>query len=130
MIAPVIGRKLSPVSIGVKPSTCCRYSETKYHIANTEQPSRKTTRLAAVSVRERKIPSGTSGRGARRSMKTKSDEQREAGRGDLERRGRRPAVDVGAHDGEGQQHEAGGDAQRARRRRSGARPRPRACSPG
>ena len=71
MIAPVIGRKLSPVSIGVKPRTCCRYSETKYHIANTEQPSRKTTRLAAVSVRERKIPSGTSGRGARRSMKRK-----------------------------------------------------------
>ena len=45
------------------------------------------------------------------------DEERQQGEarpGDRERRGRRPAVDVGAHDGEGQQHEAGGDRQRSR----------------
>ena len=82
MIANVIGRKLRPASIGEKPRTCCRYSDTKYHIANTEDPSRKTTRFAAVSVRDEKIRSGTSGRRARRSMKTKATSSAAARRAD------------------------------------------------
>ena len=66
MIPIVIGRNASPASSAVYPSTCCRYSETKYHMANTAAPRKKTTTLAALSVREANIRSGISGRAASR----------------------------------------------------------------
>ena len=70
-IASVMGRNASPASIGEKPSTSWRYSETKYHMANAAEPMKRTTRLAPLSARDAKIRSGTSGRSARRpSMKS------------------------------------------------------------
>ena len=81
MIETVIGRNATPVSIGEKPSTCCRYSETKYHMANTLQPRKNTTMFAAVSVREREDPQRHERprREARPRCSTNSAEQR-AGR--------------------------------------------------
>jgi hypothetical protein len=47
MVASVMGRKARPVSSASRPRTCCRYSETKNHIAKMAAKSREDHEVGA-----------------------------------------------------------------------------------
>ena len=49
MITSVIGRNMSPVCSGDRPSTCCRYSELTNHIGNSDALNSSTMLLAIRS---------------------------------------------------------------------------------
>ena len=99
-IASVIGRNTSPAFSGEYPSTSCRYSERKNHIANVEAPSYTTTFAA------RQLPRAEDPQRHQRSLRDPAlhrdeDRQQHDARGDREQRRRvAPAGAVGAHDAE------------------------------
>ena len=83
-------------------------------MANAAAPRQKTTRLAAVTGRLRKIRSGTSGAVARRaSISTKVASSARPSASVDQRARRAPAVGVGLDDAVGQHDQAGGHRERA-----------------